>query len=90
MDRKDFIELCRECAILEKGVCGIPYQVPQNLIVKCQGIPYYPVGYYLDYDDDGVPRHTAYLHDLDANSITKCKLNDVEGYNGDNSFSKNA
>ena len=82
MERNKYLELCKSAAMLPGEACGTKRNVPDCLKVSCSGIPYYCVGYYLDYDDDGTPRHTAYLHDLDANSITKCKLNDVEGFNG--------
>ena len=79
MERKTFVELCRECAILEKGINGVPYQVPLKLLVRCKSISYYPVGYELTFAHDGSAVHIAILHDLDANSVTRCKLNDVEG-----------
>lgn len=79
MERNKYLELCKSCAMLSREVNGTKQTIPSQLIVTCDGLPYYPIGYYLDYDSTGTPRHTAYLHDLDANSITKCKLNDVEG-----------
>lgn len=78
MERNKYLERCKSCAMLQAESNGTKRNVPDCLKVKCDGLPYYPIGYYLDYDDTGTPRHTAYLHDLDANSVTKCKLSDVE------------
>lgn len=77
MERNKYLELCKSVALLQAESNGTKRNVPDCLKVKCWGVPYYPIGYYLDYDDDGAVRHIAYLHDLQANSVTKCNLNDV-------------
>lgn len=47
-------------------------------IVTCDGIRYYPYRYTLGCDGDGRWMHTAVLHDLCAESIRECRLEDVE------------
>ena len=79
MDRKLYLELCQKVSVLKSGVFGIKENVPDDLKVICKGIIYYPVSYELSFDE-GRPKHTAILHDLQANSITKCDLERVVKY----------
>jgi len=77
MERNKYLELCKSVALLQAESNGTKQNVPDCLIVSCSGIPYYCVGYYLTFDHAGNAVHIAILHDLQANSITKCNLNDV-------------
>ena len=76
MDRKEFLEMCRDVAVLPNGSGGIK-DVPPSLWLKCQNTAFYPVGYKLTYTKEGKPLHTAILHDLKANSIAECDLSKV-------------
>lgn len=77
MERNKYLELCKSVALLQAESNGTKQNVPDCLKVTCDGIPYYPIAYDLRYDRDGTVQHVAILHDLQANSITKCKLSDV-------------
>ena len=73
MDRKEFLEMCREVAVLPNGAGGVKDIMP-SLCVKYTNLAFYPAGYKLTYSKDGKPLHTAILHDLKANSIIECDL----------------
>lgn len=77
MERKEYLEWCRDCAILPNGPCGIKRNVPENRKVMVDGLLYYPEGYCLRFDDRGNVIHTAILHDLHANSVVCCLLSKV-------------
>lgn len=79
MDRKLYLELCQKVSVLKSGVLGIKENVPDDLKVIYKGITYYPVSYELSFDK-GQPKHTAILHALYANGITKCSLEKVIKY----------
>lgn len=78
MERKHYIELCQKVSVLKNGICGIKENVPDELMVVYNGINYYPVAYELSFDDKGNARHTAILHDLNANSIINADLRKVK------------
>lgn len=78
MDRKEYLDWCRECAVLEKGVHGIRIGVPSNRIVAVRGMAYYPQAYMIEFNQCGEVIHTAILHDLKANSVISCPLNKVK------------
>lgn len=78
MDRKLYLELCQKVSVLKNGICGIKENVPDELMVVYNGINYYPVAYELSFDDKGNARHTAILHDLNANSIINADLRKVK------------
>lgn len=80
VDRKLYLELCQRVSVLKNGVCGIKENVPNELTVVYNGIRYYPVAYELSFDDNGNARHTAILHDLNANSIMNANLEKVIKY----------
>lgn len=80
MDRKKFLSMCEECSRLPKGAMGIPVHVPEHLIVRHDGIPYYPVSYSLGWDDGNIV-HTAVLHDIRQNSVTSVNLLQLEDEN---------
>lgn len=77
MERKRFIELCMQCALLPKGAGGVKKSVPENLTVTFGGNKYYPSGYQLMFDDKAEPIHTAILHDLRANGVVCADLGKV-------------
>ena len=79
MQRDIFLRLCQEVSVLKSGVLGVKQNIPDELKVKCREIIYYPVSYELSFDN-GQPTHTAILHDLQANSITRCDLERVVKY----------
>lgn len=80
MDRTVFLQMCQKVSVLKNGVCGIKENVPDELKVIYNGIAYYPVSYELSFDDKGNVRHTAILHDLNANSIMNVNLERVTKY----------
>ena len=82
MDRKLYLELMRECALLERGIFGICVNVPDELRVVWKGIEYYPEAYTLEYRPDGTTAHTCRLHDLTANAVVGAPLHEVEVKNG--------
>ena len=73
MDRKKYLEMCCECSKLPKGALGIPTHVPDHLIIKVDNISLYPLQYILSYSN-GQAKHTAVLHDLNANSVIQTDL----------------
>ena len=80
MDRTVFLQMCQKVSVLKNGICGIKENVPDELSVVYNGIKYYPVAYELSFDDKGNVRHTAILHDLNANSIMNVNLERVTKY----------
>ena len=78
MDRTEFLQMAQKVSVLKSGICGIKENVPDELKVIYNGIAYYPVSYELSFDDKGNVRHTAILHDLKANSLLYCRLEDVK------------
>lgn len=85
MNRKLYLELCQRVSVLKNGICGIKENVPDELKVIYNGIAYYPVSYELSFDN-GKPTHTAILHDLKANSITRVDLGKVTKYESQRSY----
>lgn len=80
MERKEYLEWCRDCAVLPQGMYHIRRNVPDGRKVVFNGIPYYPQGYLLEFDERGATVHTAILHDLVANSVVRCPLQKVEKF----------
>ena len=79
MDRTEFLKMCQKVSMLKSGILGIKENVPDELKVVHNSIIYYPVAYELSFNN-GQPTHTAILHDLQVNSITKCDLERVAKY----------
>ena len=79
MDRKLYLELCQKVSVVKDGILGIKENVPDELKVIHNGIVYYHVAYELSFDN-GQIKHTAILHALYANGITKCSLERVIKY----------
>lgn len=82
MDRKIFLGKCQKCAMLQSGVQGTRKGVPDELQVSYSGARYYPSGYELRYNKKGRAVHVAILHDLKANCIVRCPLENVEDVEG--------
>ena len=76
IDRKTYLEMCQMCAVIIARD-GVP-QLPRNLLVKHNGIEYYPISYSLSFDGNGKAEHRAIFHDLKANSISGCLLSELE------------
>lgn len=92
MDRLEYLKFCQECATIPSGTCGVKEKVPDRCKVVFQNVPYYPVSYELSFDSEGKAVHRVVLHDLRANSITRCDLDKVEKFcniNGGNDELKN-
>ena len=79
MQRDIFLQMCQKVSVLKSGILGIKENVPDELKVIHNGIVYYPVAYELSFDN-GQIKHTAILHALYANGITKCSLERVIKY----------
>lgn len=75
MERKEYLHLCQKAS----AYVGTDYDLPAEVLMEFEGIVYYPHGYELTFEK-GVPKHTAILHDLRANSLTYAKLERVEKY----------
>ncbi len=78
MDRKIYLEMMRECALLDRGIFDICIDVPDDLRVVWKGIEYYPQAYTLEYDKQGKVTHTCRLHDLSANAVVGAPLHEIE------------
>ena len=76
MDRTEYLQLCQKVSMLKSGLCGIKQNVSAELLVKHNGIVYYPQAYELSFDN-GKTQHKAILHDLKTNSITYADLGKV-------------
>ena len=80
MDRKKYLDMCKECSMLPKGALGIPTQIPEHLRLYVNGKPFYPVAYKL-YWADGQIQHRAELHDIGVNCILSVNLLQLEDNN---------
>lgn len=67
MERKRYLELCQRNAVQ-----------PKSVVVWLDGIGYYPIEYRLGFDKDGKSVHRAELHDMKANSVMNCPLEEVK------------
>jgi hypothetical protein len=66
MERKRYLELCQK------------YVIGCDVRVEYKGTEYHPYRYELGFDNNGKSIHTAILKDLKANSLLKCRLEDVK------------
>ena len=76
MDRTEYLKMCQKVSMLKSGLCGIKQNVPPELLVKSDGIVYYPQAYELSFDN-GQTKHKAILHDLKVNAIVYADLGKV-------------
>jgi hypothetical protein len=67
VERKRYLELCQRNAVQ-----------PKSVVVWFDGIGYYPIEYRLGFDGEGKSVHRAVLHDMKANSIINCSLEEVK------------
>ena len=79
MDRTEYLQLCQKVSMLKCGLHDAKENVPHDLLVKHNGIAYYPQAYELSYDN-GKTQHKAILHDLKTHSITYADLGKVVKY----------
>lgn len=78
IDRKIYLQMCRECAMIQTtGVFHTKLNVPDELRVIYDGNEYYPVAYEISFAVDGATRHTAIIHDLHTNSEYHVRLEDI-------------
>ncbi|MFI3206723.1 MAG: hypothetical protein R3Y33_05705 [Clostridia bacterium] len=78
MDRTQFLYLAQKVSTLKDGVQGIKINIPKNMQVIYNKIFYYPLGYEMKFKNGDV-LHNAILHDLKANSVIHCPLENVKG-----------
>lgn len=78
VERKLYLELCRETATLRGGIENIKLNVPDRLRVVYKGDEYYPVAYELGFQKDGSATHTAIIHEMKANAIHYVALDKLE------------
>lgn len=69
MDRTEYLNLCKKVSVLQP-------RVSEECLVEYNGVIYYPQAYQLSFDK-GESIHTAILHDISANSIVNCSLDNV-------------
>jgi hypothetical protein len=67
VERKRYLELCQRNAVQ-----------PKSVVVWFDGIGYYPIEYRLCFDNTGKTIHRAVLHDIKANSVINCPLEEVK------------
>lgn len=79
MDRNEYLLMCRECAMLERGRYGNPISCPDELRVVWDGMEFWPCSYRIDFEvGTGRPLHVAIFRDLRADSIAGAPLEQVE------------
>ena len=69
IDRKEFLMMCQKNSVYPRS-CKIIYHDAE----------YYPLALYIWFDDKGNPHNTAVIEEVNANSITYGKLQEVEKY----------
>lgn len=74
MDRNEYLALCKKCSEFKPGPGGIKNGIPKELRVIFGEVEYYPEAYELSFYNGERVIHTAILHDLKANSITRARL----------------
>lgn len=77
MIRKEYMDLCIKTARLPWRMGNPAKEVPERYQVIYEGIHYYPMGYEVRFDPNGVPYEIAVMHDLKADSITRGELKKV-------------
>jgi hypothetical protein len=83
MERKLFLDLCQKYAVLAPFIkVDENIDIPEDLLVCCDGFLYYPVAYKLMFNPDGSVMHIAVLKERNANCIREVELGKV-AKNGD-------
>ena len=77
MDRKQYLEMCREVSKLKDGILHMKMNVPDSLKVIYEGTEYYPECLTRRYFN-GQAVDNAVLHSLIANSIIEVDLERVD------------
>lgn len=77
MIRKEYMNLCMVTARLPWRFGSPAKDVPERYQVIYNGIHYYPQGYEVRFDENGVPYEVAVMHDLKADSVTRGELKNV-------------
>lgn len=78
MNRTEYLQRCQFCARIPNKVFTHKENLPADAVVVFEGRRYYPLGYELTFAPTGETRHTAILHDIKGNSVTKVPLSAVE------------
>lgn len=73
MQRDVFLKMCQKCSALNF------LDIPEDLLVCCDGIKYIPFGYEMRFKE-GQPTNNAILKDINANSISYAPLQLVDKY----------
>lgn len=73
MQRDVFLQMCQKCSALDF------LNIPDDLLVICDGIKYIPFGYEIKFKK-GQPIHNSILQDLNRNSLTYAPLTQVDKY----------
>ena len=79
IDRNIYLKMCQRCSMLE-SIAGTAINVPSDLLVKYKNIIYYPIGYEMLFNRDGVPIHSGILHDLKANCVVRANFQEIDYY----------
>lgn len=66
MDRTKYLQLCQK------------YAVDKQQTITFDKIKYYPIGYVMQFEEDGKPFHIAMLRDMNQKSVMYAKLERVE------------
>lgn len=77
MERKDFFALAQRVAIMTDCCTKLPEDMIFDLIVKYNGVKYYPQAMQIGYNSKGEVVNVAILHDLHQNSVTYARLENV-------------
>lgn len=78
MDRGEYLNMCRDCAMMkERGFYGVLKNVPDELRVVYREMEFYPVSYELGFFENGQVNHIAKIHDLKTNSVCYVPLKDL-------------
>ena len=80
MDRTEFFKLAQQVAIYTNKCKDLSKPLLENCLVIYKNVIYYPQGVYVGYDESGNVENIARLHDLRANAITDCRLENVKKY----------
>lgn len=78
MDRRQYLLMCRECAILEKKERGTLLDCPDELKVVWRGMEFYPLSLTIEFDKKGNAVNYCRMHDLMADSTAGAELWEIE------------
>lgn len=78
MERKQYLLMCRECAMLEKNEKGVPCSTPDRLRIVWQGLEFFPIDLTISFDREGNVRNHCKFHDLRADSVAGAELWEIK------------